>query len=472
MLLQAMPQVQSHDLILPWEQGPMQLIFGSQPALPELPKVSPAEWPDKVTDEESLERVEEAATLAAPGAVALFQRYTCKLPFKRNLLTLEEKVHLLAQRFELLLSHDYTASSTGLFIQNLPLGERVTCVMHALEGKAEATLKKRLAASSKYVHFCCNAGMSGFPLDVQPVLQYSAALMEAARVHGALTGFVEACGFLIHVLGVREANGALSHPILKGRLRKVRVGRPPRRQARAMTVCETRALEDFVRNNKNAVQDRYAAGCFLFGIYSRSRLGDLRSIKHFSICCDEGFHFGLMECVSLSHKSRSYGNAMGMELPLIAPAKALCEEPWAKAWVEASKAAGCDLARLKDGSPLLQAPLVSGEWSGLPISNAKFAMWVGAILESCCEVPVPRFTGHSAKATVLSWLGRFQPDLRRACLVLGEAAPPEIPGGRVDSNAGSQPGSPLSAAHLLPSDADDERAYYNEANALADPARL
>ena len=282
-----------------------------------------------------------------------------------------------------------------------------------------------------------------------------------------------------------------------------------------MTVCETRALEDFVRNNKNAVQDRYAAGCFLFGIYSRSRLGDLRSIKHFSICCDEGFHFGLMECVSLSHKSRSYGNAMGMELPLIAPAKALCEEPWAKAWVEASKAAGCDLARLKDGSPLLQAPLVSGEWSGLPISNAKFAMWVGAILESCCEVPVPRFTGHSAKATVLSWLakygvdedsrtvlghhvgknkmvatysrdlqsgpmrkmmevlvqireGRFQPDLRRACLVLGEAAPPEIPGGGVGSDAGSQPGSPLSAAHLLPSDADDERAYYHEANAQAD----
>ena len=58
-----MPQVQSHDLILPWERGPMQLIFGSTPALPELPKVSPAEWPDKVTDGESLELVEEAATL-------------------------------------------------------------------------------------------------------------------------------------------------------------------------------------------------------------------------------------------------------------------------------------------------------------------------------------------------------------------------------------------------------------------------
>ena len=51
------------------------------PALPELPRVSPAEWPDKVTDGESLEIVEEAAILAAPGAVALFQRFTCKLPF-------------------------------------------------------------------------------------------------------------------------------------------------------------------------------------------------------------------------------------------------------------------------------------------------------------------------------------------------------------------------------------------------------
>ena len=143
-------------------------------------------------------------------------------------------------------------------------------------------------------------------------------------------------------------------------------------------------------------------------------------------------------------------------------------------------------------------------------------MWIAAILESCCEVPVPRFTGHSAKATVLSWLakygvdedsrtvlghhvgknkmvatysrdlqsgplrkmmevivqireGRFQPDLRRACLVLGEAAPPVSPGGGVGSVAGSQPGSPRSAAPLLPSEADDERAYYNEANELSDP---
>ena len=183
--------------------------------------------------------------------------------------------------------------------------------MHALEGKAEATLKKRLAASSKYVQFCCNAGVSGFPLDVQPVLQYTAALMETTKVHGALTGFVEVCGFLIYVLGVREANGAPSHPILKARLRKVRVSRPPRRQARAMTVCEKCALEDYVRNTKNAAQDRFAAGCFLFGIYSRSRLGDLRSVKQFSICCDEGFHLGLLECVPQSHKSRSYGNAMG-----------------------------------------------------------------------------------------------------------------------------------------------------------------
>ena len=102
----------------------------------------------------------------------------------------------------------------------------------------------------------------------------------------------------------------MPYPILKGRLRKVRVSRPPRRQARAMTVCETRALEDYVRNIKTAAQDRYAAGCFLFGIYSRSRLGDLRSVEQFTICCDEGFHLGMLECAPQSHKSRSYEKKM------------------------------------------------------------------------------------------------------------------------------------------------------------------
>ena len=52
---------------------------------------------------------------------------------------------------------------------------------------------------------------------------------------------------------------------------------------------------------------------------------------------------------------------------------------------------------------------------------------------------------------------------------MGEAAPPVSPVGGVGSVAGSQPGSPRSAAHLLPSEAEDERAFYTETNELADP---
>ena len=466
----------------------MQAIFQPTSPLPELPKVSPAEWPDRALECDNLEDEEKAAGSSAPAAASLFQRFTCKFSFKRRILALDEQVHLLAQRFELLLSHDYTASSTGLYIQSMALDQRVTCVMHALEGKAVATLKKRLSASSKYVAFCCKEGMSGFPLDVQPVLEYTTELLETSKTHGALAGFLESCGFLIHVLGVREINGAMSHPVLKGRIRKARIDRPPRRQARAMTVTETCSLEDFVCNRGNSAHDRYAAGCFLFAIYSRSRLGDLRSVKGFTIFCEEGWHLGLLECVSLSHKSRSYGNAMGLELPLIAPAKALNEEPWARAWVEASRAAGCDLAALRDGSPLLQAPLVSGEWSGYPISNSKFALWVAAILERVCGAPPPKFTGHSGKATVLSWLakygidedsrtilghhvgknkmvatysrdlqsgplrkmmevitqvreGRFQPDLRRSSLVMRQESAPQSPlgGALEDDDFASEP---------------------------------
>ena len=37
-------------------------------------------------------------------------------------------------------------------------------------------------------------------------------------------------------------------------------------------------------------------------------------------------------------------------------------------------------------------------------------MRVSASPESCCEVPVPRFTDHSARATVLSWLAKYGVD--------------------------------------------------------------
>ena len=115
----------------------MQLIFGSAPAFPELPKDSPAEWPDKVTVGESLELVEEAVFLSLlrnqlfwllPGGGPFSSASHASCPLSETCLLLKRRLIFWLSVLSCCGSHDYTAPSTGLYIQSLALGERVTMV--------------------------------------------------------------------------------------------------------------------------------------------------------------------------------------------------------------------------------------------------------------------------------------------------------------------------------------------------------
>ena len=46
---------------------------------------------------------------------------------------------------------------------------------------------------------------------------------------------------------------------------------------------------------------------------------------------------GYVEVVSLSHKTRTFGNALGLELPIVAPAVGVSQGSWADAWVRVSE---------------------------------------------------------------------------------------------------------------------------------------
>ena len=107
--------------------------------------------------------------------------------------------------------------------------------------------------------------------------------------------------------------------------------------------------------------------------------------------------------VSLSHKTRNSGNALGLELPIVAPSVGVSQGSWAEAWVRVN---GCDVEKLEDGVPLLQTPLLNGGWSPRSLSNDKFSRWIREILIDTGCSPEP-FTGHSAKRTALSWTSKF-----------------------------------------------------------------
>ena len=119
----------------------------------------------------------------------------------------------------------------------------------------------------------------------------------------------------------------LKRPILQGRVRRARMERPCRKQARALWVKEVVFLEDYLENECNLLLDRYAAGSFLFAVHSRARLGDLKEV------CEVILDFlpsgeGFIQMVSLSHKSRRFTLATGLRMFLVAPTKGLSKSLW------------------------------------------------------------------------------------------------------------------------------------------------
>ena len=56
--------------------------------------------------------------------------------------------------------------------------------------------------------------------------------------------------------------------------------------------------------------------------------------------------------------------------------------------------------------PLLQSPMQNGSWSGKKIASARFVAWVKALLATGGSGMGDLMTGHSAKATALSWLDK------------------------------------------------------------------
>ncbi|CAE7500968.1 pol [Symbiodinium sp. KB8] len=328
----------------------------------------------------------------------LFQRFVVKPIAKKHVLDLSERQYMMAQRFELVLAHAYEASSLGRTIHHKSREERVDLVLQALGGKALNTLKARIRVASRMISWGVDQNMSVFPIDEQVVLEYTDFLVKDGARFSALTGVIETCQFLHHVLGVDMASRALSHPLLNGRIRKARLERPARKQARPFLASEVAALEHFVRDTSKPCQDRFAAGAMLFAIYSRSRIGDLKSIKDpvADITADKT---GYLEVTSLSHKTRSMGNALGFELPLIAPVQGITDRPWGPAWLQACEESAHRFQDMLPGQPMIQSPLMAGGWSGREMSNAKFAHWVGAILSETGLQNMENFSGHSAKRT-------------------------------------------------------------------------
>ena len=108
-------------------------------------------------------------------------------------------------------------------------------------------------------------------------------------------------------------------------------------------MLEVRFLEECVGNAELHVVDRFAAGVFLFQIFSRNRWSDIRHVRSLEfdfleigpeIC---GFLEGRAREVKQSNKKKK----LSLFMPLVAPVRGVHPKVvWAKEWQKVAAEAG------------------------------------------------------------------------------------------------------------------------------------
>ena len=127
---------------------------------------------------------------------------------------------------------------------------------------------------------------------------------------------------------------------------------------------------------------------------------------------------------SSSRKMRAVGNALGLNLTLVAPAQGVTGKVWGETFLRVSQEAGPDLRARSLPGPLLPVPQSSGEWMGVGVTSSEAGRWLKQILAQMASggysnsTALDDLTGHGMKSTTLSWLSKWgaSPDDR---LILG-----------------------------------------------------
>ena len=319
------------------------------------------------------------------------------------------------------ISSDLFASQVGQDLVLLDVEDRLEYLYEVMGGKSSATLTKRVGQFTQYLRHCQTMKQPPFPLDKMKLRDYIQSIRLGPGSHSRVSGFVECVTFLIHVLGFDIDQSLLRDPWLKGIQRELQTERPPRRQARPLLCQEIIRLEDMLADRSLTLQDRYACGAILFGIYARARASDLRHISTLTIDPGATIGTGYIEASTYRHKNRRLGNAAGLPLLLIAPMKGLGPRSWGMDFVEVAAKTGLSLEKSEElEAPLLPAPTANGVWSDRSVTSTELAAWLCKLLGLPEAVGKP--TSHSIKTTVLSMVVKWggNPD---NLLVLGHHEP-------------------------------------------------
>ena len=208
--------------------------------------------------------------------------------------------------------------------------------------RSQNTVLKRANSIIRFTHWFTKSSfsISPFPLTAADVEAYLEHLQEQEASPSALSSFVEAVNFCEKVLNIPHVAITIT-PKAMNICELANSRRREKRQARVLSVAEVASLEDFLSNERNLIVDRFAAGCFLFALYSRSRWSDLRCVYSYTadILEMEGKITGYLEYKTRSLKTARLVQKQGLSMPLVAPVWGVGKIPWVLEFVKVARLA-------------------------------------------------------------------------------------------------------------------------------------
>ena len=270
--------------------------------------------------------------------------------------------------------------------------------------RSQNTVLKRANSIIRFTHWFTkfSFSISPFPLTAADVEAYLEHLQEQEASPPALSSFVEAVNFCEKVLNIPHVATTIT-PKAMNICELANARRREKRQARVLSVAEVASLEDFLSNERNLVVDRFAAGCFLFALYSRSRWSDLRCVYSYTadIVEMEGRITGYLEYKTRSHKTARLVQKQGLSMPLVAPVWGVGKTPCVLEFVKVARLADRPL-ELLDQVPMLPAPTEDGQCTDRSTSSIEAKKWSLSILCRALGQDPDATTIHCLKSTALS----------------------------------------------------------------------
>ena len=274
--------------------------------------------------------------------------------------------------------------------------------------RSHNTVVKRANSIIRYTHWFLKHRFSinRFPITSIDLEDYLESLQLEEASASAANSFIEAIRYCDKVLNIQGLSQTVSPKAIN--LSEIaNANRKEKRQARTLTVNEVKSLEFFMADETNVVVDRFACGCFLFALFSRSRWSDLRCVYGFAsdIMELDGKIAGYLEFKTRSHKTARLAQTQGLSMPLVAPAWGVGSTPWAIEFAKVAKLPNRPLDSLRN-TPLLAAPTEDGDWTNRSTSTVEAKRWLLCLLKKSLGREPEATTIHCLKSTALSWAGK------------------------------------------------------------------